>query len=91
MRPRHMFALAFTSAVTVPALPLLFASADAQEVQRYTVYCADNRIEVSVWDLEQMKVRRGSNVCQFTSYTSYGDALTFAEKNFGGEGTSCSC
>lgn len=61
------------------------------EVQRYTVYCADDRIEVSMWDLEQMKVRRGSDVCQFQSYTSYSDALTFAKKNFGGEGASCSC
>jgi len=24
-------------------------------------------------------------------YTSYGDALRFAEKNFGGEGSDCSC
>lgn len=61
------------------------------EVQRYTVYCADERIEVSMWDLEQMIVRRGTPVCQFASYTSYSDALRFAEKNFGGEGKSCSC
>ena len=91
MRPRHLFALALSSAVTLPAIPAFLPSADAQEVQRYTVYCADSRIEVSMWDLEQMKVRRGSNVCQFTSYTSYSDALTFAQKNFGGEGTSCNC
>lgn len=63
----------------------------ALEPDRYTVYCADERIEVSIWDLEQMKVRRGSDVCPFASYTSYGDALTFAQKNFGGEGKSCSC
>ncbi|CAN7521944.1 hypothetical protein [Mesorhizobium caraganae] len=56
-----------------------------------TVYCADDRIEVSFWDLEQMKVRRGSDVCQFQSYTSYSSALNFAQKNFGGEGASCSC
>ncbi len=63
----------------------------ALEAQRYTVYCADDKIEVSMWDLEQMKVRRGSNVCQFTSYTSYSDALRFAARNFGGEGSACSC
>ncbi|MER9405678.1 hypothetical protein NKI36_16730 [Mesorhizobium caraganae] len=51
-----------------------------------TVYCADDRIEVSFWDLEQMKMRRGSDVCQFQSYTSYSSALNFAQKNFGGEG-----
>jgi hypothetical protein len=67
------------------------APAAAQEVERYTVYCADDRIEVSFWDLEQMKVRRGSDVCQFASYTSYSDALEFAEKNFGGEGEPCFC
>ena len=38
-----------------------------------------------------MKVRRGSAVCQFMSYTSYSDALRFADKNFGGEGSDCSC
>ncbi|MER8442824.1 hypothetical protein NKH52_06425 [Mesorhizobium sp. M1066] len=61
------------------------------EPERYTVYCADNRIEVSLWNLEQMKVRRSSNVCQFQSYTSYSSALNFAQKNFGGEGEGCSC
>ncbi len=61
------------------------------QVQRYTVYCADDRIEVSMWDLDQMIVRRGTPVCPFASYTSYSDALRFAEKNFGGEGKSCSC
>lgn len=61
------------------------------QVQRYTVYCADERIEVSMWDLDQMIVRRGTPVCPFASYTSYSDALSFAEKNFGGEGKSCSC
>jgi hypothetical protein len=71
--------------------PSFVQLAQAQEIQRYTVYCADRRIEVSMWDLEQMMVRRGSNVCQFTSYTSYSDALRFAEENFGGEGTDCTC
>ena len=69
----------------------LATGAVALEPERYTVYCADDRIEVSFWDLEQMKVRRGSDVCAFSSYTSYSDALTFAQKNFGGEGKSCSC
>ncbi|UJW85290.1 hypothetical protein [Devosia sp. SL43] len=67
------------------------AAASAYEVQRYTVYCADDRIEVSMWDLEQMKVRRGSDICQFASYTSYSSALTFADRNFGGEGEPCFC
>lgn len=31
--------------------------ARALEPERYAVYCADDHIEVSFWDLEQMKVR----------------------------------
>jgi hypothetical protein len=67
------------------------AAALAQDVEHYTVYCADDRIEISFWDLAQMKVRRGSDVCQFASYTSSSSASDFARKNFGGEGQPCSC
>ena len=63
----------------------------ALEAERHTVYCADRRIEIATWDLEQMKVRRGSNVCAFSSFTSSSSAMSFAEKNFGGKGKSCSC
>lgn len=65
--------------------------AAAEDVEHYTVYCADSRIEISFWDLAQMKVRRGSDVCQFQSYTSSSSAMDFARKNFGGEGAPCSC
>jgi hypothetical protein len=67
------------------------AAAVAQDIEKYTVYCADDRIEISFWDLAQMKVRRGSDVCQFASYTSSSSASDFARKNFGGEGQPCSC
>ena len=70
---------------------LQVAPALAQDVEHYTVYCADSRIEISFWDLAQMKVRRGSDVCQFASYTSSSSAMDFARKNFGGEGSDCSC
>jgi hypothetical protein len=70
------------------AMPL---AATAQEVEKYTVYCADDRIEISFWDLAQMQVRRGSDVCQFATYTSRSSAMDFAQKNFGGEGSGCSC
>ncbi len=79
------------SALSIPAVSIPLEKARALEPEKYTVYCADDRIEVSFWDLEQMKVRRGSNVCQFQSYTSYSSALNFAQKNLGGEGASCSC
>ena len=88
MRTRHAVMLAL-SMLSIPAVFIPVQKARALEPDRYTVYCADDRIEVSFWDLEQMKVRRGSNVCQFQSYTSYSSALNFAQKNFGGEGASC--
>ncbi len=90
MRTRHVVMVAL-SVLSIPAVSMPVPKARALEPERYTVYCADDRIEVSFWDLEQMKVRNGSNVCQFQSYTSYSSALNFAQKNFGGEGASCSC
>ena len=72
--------------VTFPERPAL-----AYEVETYTVYCADERIEISFWDLEQMIVRRGNPVCAFARYTSYSDAIRFVERNFGDEGVACSC
>lgn len=86
-----LLGLAAVGAVSFALISARAEDKPTYEVQRYTVYCADDRIEVSMWDLEQMKVRRGSDVCQFQSYTSYSDALTFAQKNFGGEGKACSC
>lgn len=67
------------------------ASGFAQTIEHYTVYCADDRIEISQFDIEQMRIRRGSDVCQFAQYTSRSSAMSFAEKNFGGEGKDCSC
>lgn len=90
MRTRHLVMLAL-SVLAIPAVSMPVQKARALEPERYTVYCADDHIEVSFWDLDQMKVRNGSNVCQFQSYTSYSSALNFAQKNFGGEGADCSC
>ena len=81
----------FRAAACLALVALAPAAALAQEVEKYTVYCADDRIEISFWDLAQMKVRRGSDVCQFASYTSSSSASDFARKNFGGEGQPCSC
>jgi hypothetical protein len=87
MRPSAVLPIILSpfAALLAPAVGL------AQEVEKYTVYCADDRIEISFWDLAQMKVRRGSDVCQFQSYTSSSSASDFARKNFGGEGQPCSC
>jgi len=83
MKPGLVVCILLSTLHASPAFP--------QDVEHYTVYCADNRIEISFWDLAQMKVRRGSDVCQFASYTSSSSAMDFARKNFGGEGSDCSC
>jgi len=88
---RHALSLAAAIGLSIPAIPAFAPPAVAYEVDHYTVYCADERIEISFWDLAQMIVRRGNPVCQFASYTSYSDAITFAQRNFGGEGSSCYC
>ena len=91
MRIPLSFALAIPVVLGLPAMNMATAPAGAYEVDHYTVYCADDRIEVSFWDRAQMIVRRGNPVCQVASDTSYSDALTFAQKNFGGEGKPCFC
>ena len=77
--------------LSLSATLLAPVAALALDAEKYTVYCADDRIEISFWDLAQMKVRRGLDVCQFQSYTSSSSASDFARKNFGGEGQPCSC
>lgn len=91
MRIPTAFIPALLACTAVALLPAVTMPAAAQQVERYSVYCADDRIEVSFWDLAQMIVRRGNPVCLFASYTSRSDALTFAERNFGGEGQPCWC
>ena len=91
MRAIALFAFACLALVTMFLLLESPKSAFSQEVQKYHVYCADDRVEVSFWDRAQMVVRRGEPVCLFATYTSYSDALTFAQKNFGGEGKPCYC
>ncbi len=61
----------------------------AYEVQKYWVYCIDDKISVEMWDLAQMKVRRGSNVCQLHESTSVSGAQEWLEKNFPSH--TCSC
>jgi hypothetical protein len=89
MRRAHLLVLSGFLAILAVSLPP--RTAQACEVERYSVYCADDRIEISFWDLEQMIVRRGTPVCQFASYTSYSDAIRFTKTNFDGEGSPCSC
>ena len=81
--PFHRF-LILAAPLLLPASP-----AKALEAEKTTVYCADRRIEIATWDLAQMQVRRGSNVCALSSFTSSSSAASFASKNFGGAGKAC--
>lgn len=58
----------------------------------YYVYCANGRIEVESRDPNQMRIARGSGVCQMgPAFGFLSDAQNFAQRNFGGAGRSCSC
>lgn len=61
----------------------------ALEAQKYWVYCIGDKVSVEMWDLEQMKVRRGSDVCQLHESTSMSGAMSWMEKNF--PTRTCSC
>ncbi|BDG72839.1 hypothetical protein [Roseomonas fluvialis] len=58
----------------------------------YYVYCANNRIEVDSRDPNQMRIARGSGVCQMgPKFGFLSSAQDFARNNFGGAGRPCSC
>ena len=63
----------------------------AQSSTKYSVYCANGKIEVDMRTAEQMKSARGSDVCQLGEFNYLSDAQSFAKKNFGGVGAKCSC
>src|SRR5688572_28780293 len=54
----------------------------------YFVYCANDKIEISMSNLEQMKSARGSDVFQLGAFHYLSDAQDHARR-FGGEGASC--
>ena len=58
----------------------------------YYVYCANGRIEVDGRDPNQMRIARGSGVCQMgPKFGFLSSAQDFARNNFGGAGRPCSC
>lgn len=70
----------------------LAALAPASAFASYYVYCANGRIEVDSRNPDQMRVARGSGVCQMgPTFGFRTDAQSFADRNFGGAGRSCSC
>lgn len=79
---RMLLAAAVAAALFAPAAAL----AD------YYVYCANGRIEVDSRDPNQMRIARGSGVCQMgPKFGFLSSAQDFARNNFGGAGRPCSC
>lgn len=75
----------------VLAFLLVLLGSAMPAMAQYGVFCINNRITTEQWDLAQMRVRHGSNVCQFGQFGFSSDADNFAQKNFGGKGAACSC
>ena len=63
-------------------LALLAGGSNAQEISKYRVYCIDDKTSVEMWDLEQMKVRRGRDVCLLYEDTSSSGARDCMDRNF---------
>lgn len=79
---RAVIAAAVAAALLAPATAL----AD------YYVYCANGRIEVDSRNPQQMRIARGSGVCQMGPRFGFlSSAQDFARNNFGGAGRPCSC
>jgi len=77
--------------IALLAAGLLALTPFAAHAESYYVYCANNKIEVDSRDPNQMKIARGSGVCQLSSFGFRSDAESFAKKNFGGVGGKCAC
>ena len=81
---RRLLATVIASLVGSALLAPVAAHAD------YYVYCANNRIEVDGRSPDQMRIARGSGVCQMgPKFGFLSDAQSFAQRNFGGAGRSC--
>lgn len=63
----------------------------AAQQTRYSVYCANEKIEVDSRTPQQMASARGSGTCRLQSFNYLSDAQSFAQRNFGGVGARCSC
>ena len=61
---------------------LIGGGSQAQEISKYRVYCINDTTSVEMWDLEQMKVRRGRDVCLLYEDTSSSGARDWMDKNF---------
>lgn len=69
-------------AASVLILALTAGGSNAREISKYRVYCINDTVSVEMWDLEQMKVRRGRDVCLLYEDTSSSGARDWMERNF---------
>lgn len=67
----------------------LVAFASSAQAEGYGVFCAGGKIEVDGRSEDQMRSQRGA--CQFARFSFRMDAESFAKKNFGKIGATCSC
>lgn len=77
--------------LAIAASVLYFSFSPRAETTMYSVFCANEKIEVDMRTLDQMKSARGSDVCMFGQFTSYSSALDLANRQFGGVGAKCTC
>lgn len=57
---------------------------------KYSVFCANSKVEVDSRTLDQMKSARGSGTCLLKEFDYLSDAEDYAKK-IGGKGASCRC
>jgi len=60
------------------------------EGTKYSVFCANDKVEVDSRTLEQMKSARGSSTCLIKEFDYSSDADDYA-KSIGGKDSRCSC
>ncbi|MGJ4745333.1 hypothetical protein ACQV5M_03145 [Leptospira sp. SA-E8] len=85
-----MFKLWIAICGSVLVLGLAFSSSKVQANTKYSVFCADGKIEADSRTLDQMKSARGSNVCLLKEFDYSSDADNYAQ-SIGGKGSACSC
>ncbi|PJZ78466.1 hypothetical protein CH365_03925 [Leptospira neocaledonica] len=71
-------------------LAITFSSTNVIANTKYSVFCADGKIEADSRTLDQMKSARGSNVCLLKEFDYSSDADNYAQ-SLGGKGSACSC
>jgi hypothetical protein len=69
---------------------LISSSAVLFSSTKYSVFCANGKVEVDSRTLDQMKSARGSGTCLLKEFNYLSDADSYA-KTIGGKGASCKC